>query len=338
MNSAQTSLQTSPPEATCFGVTKRARAFAALLLLLLLPVAAPVQAQTDPALREQRNAAQKQRQEARTERNQTLSEATKIFREQAKARESDYQIRLKELDTAFELRKVGLEAEQQVRVVGAEAEFQKKWTALLMQPDAPSDQWQRIEQQMKALSAELFTIRKDAAEIAHRERMAVETQKHELLAEMDQRILDDAQALGLTEPPAPIVATPIGGELTKPEAQWNERDVKEVDNLEKNNRKLLAKYLTGTRVRDWERENQEIDFKLAWDEKSELNEIASRKTHFSSMMTQAQGQPPDQQDFMNQMAELAQEERLVKIKYDQIRKENVIKRREERKVLLEPPD
>lgn len=336
MNLAQPSFRTVPPEGTRAGVARRVRNFAALSLLVLFSSVMPVQAQSDQALREQRNAAQKQRQEARTERNQALSEAIQIFREQAKARENDYQARLKELDTNFELRKVGLEAEQEKRVVAAEADFQKKWSTLLMQPDAPPDQWQLIEQQMKSFSTELFRIRKDAAEIAHRERMAVEAQKHELLNEMDQRILDDAQALGLTEPPSPIIATPIGGELTKAEAQWNERDTKEVANLDRNNRKLLAKYLTGKSVRDWERENREIDFKLAWDEKSELHEIASRKTLFSSMMLQAQEQAPDQQDFMNQMTELAQEEKLVKIKYDQVRKENAIKRREERKTLLEP--
>lgn len=339
MKRTQTLLQAVPPTGLRPGVAMRVLTFTALLVLAALTVATPVQAQaqSDPALREQRNAAQKQRQEARAERNQALSEATKTFREQAKAQKSDYQSRLKKIDTDFELRKVALAAEQQKRVVAAEADFQKQWSALLTQPDAPPDQLQRVEQQLKALSAELFSIRKNAAEIAHRERMAVEAQKHALLSEMEQKILDDAKALGLTEPPAPIIAAAIGGELTKPETQWNERETKDVENLHKNNRKLLAKYLTGPRVREWEQENHEIDFILTWDEKSELHEIASRQTLFSSMMMQAQGQSFDQQEFMNRMTELAEKEKLVKIKYDQTRKENTIKRREARKTLLEPP-
>ncbi|MDR4493422.1 MAG: hypothetical protein R3B74_03180 [Nitrospirales bacterium] len=80
----------------------------------------------------------------------------------------------------------------------------------------------------------------------------------------------------------------------------------------------------------------EEDFALKWEEKSELHEVESQQTITNTFMLQmTQGQKVEQGDIMAQYAELAKKNKLIKIKYDQIRKKNTINRREEKKKLQE---
>jgi len=162
----------------------------------------------------------------------------------------------------------------------------------------------------------------------------VEARKHEMLGEMDQAVLRKAESLGLAREPMPILASPIGGALTRPEEQWNERERKEVKTIAERNAKALAKYENGAKLRAWERANMEEDFRLASEERREFHELASQRMLFGAFMLQAEpSQPADVQLLTDRIAEAVQQEKLLKIRYDQIRKENAIQRREERRKL-----
>src|SRR5690606_37580666 len=129
----------------------------------------------------------------------------------------------------------------------------------------------------------------------------------------------------------PILASPIGGELTKPEEQWNERERKEVKTIAERNRKALAKHENGATLRESERANADEDFQLDWAEKRELNELASRRMLFGAFMLQADpATPADGQSLTDRLAEVERDEKLVKIRYDQLRKTKAIERREAR--------
>jgi hypothetical protein len=162
--------------------------------------------------------------------------------------------------------------------------------------------------------------------------MAIEARKHAQLAEMDQAVLRKAEALGLTRERAPVLATPIGGELTRSEEQWNDRERREVKVIAERNSAALSKYANGVKLRDWERGNMEEDFRLAWDEKRELNDLASRRILFGAFMLQADpSRPADAESLTDRIAEAAQQEQLIRIKYDQLRKTKAIERREARR-------
>ena len=64
-----------------------------------------------------------------------------------------------------------------------------------------------------------------------------------------------------------------------------------------------------------------------------LHALQSERTMFGMLMMG--GNQADVQALTAQMAELGEKEKLIKIKYDQRRKENAIKRREARKKLAE---
>jgi len=156
------------------------------------------------------------------------------------------------------------------------------------------------------------------------------------MAEMDQAVLRKAEELSLTREQPPLLATPIGGALTPPEEQWNERERKEVKTIAERNRAALAKYTNGAKLRAWERGNMEEDFRITWDEKRELNELASRRILFGAFMLQADpSKPADAESLTDRLAEAQHQEKLVKIKYDQLRKTRAIERREERRKLGE---
>jgi hypothetical protein len=155
-----------------------------------------------------------------------------------------------------------------------------------------------------------------------------------LLGEMDERILAEAESLGLTADYPPTLATPIGGELTRQEEQWNQRAERDAERTRERNAATLSKYVNGERLRTWERANLEEDFQLLWAERDELRGLDSQNAFFSTMMLPAgQGEEADPQALMDRLSELRQQEQLIKIKYEQIRRENTIKRREERKLL-----
>ncbi len=316
-------------------MSKTIGALLMLCALAWLP-AGTAGAQTDKELREQRSAAQKERAALSKQRNQELADASRELREHARELDTEYREKLRQIDVEFELRRVELESAHKTKVAAAEAEFQKKLSAAMTAP-GDEDMQQRIaklEAEMKVMSAELFRLKEDAASTEHKERMAVAARKHEQLAEMDQAVLRKAEALGLTREHAPVLASPIGGELTRPEEQWNERERKEVATIAARNAKALAKYADGAKLREWERANMEEDFRLDWEEKRELNELASRRMLFGAFMLQADpSRPADAQSLTDRIAEAGLEEKQIKIKFDQLRKTKAIERRETRRKL-----
>jgi hypothetical protein len=297
----------------------------------------PAAAAESKELRKQRQAAQKERQTRKNERSKEISEATRTFREYVRELKSDYRGQVKDLDTEFELRQVELKAEHDTRVAGAEAEYQQKLSALFMKPGTEFNE-QTIEQlqaEGRAFADELFTLRKQSAGELHQERITNEESKSASLTERDRAALDEASALGLTKSYQPILATPIGDGLTDQEKRWNDREKKEVVKLEERNRKTLSEFRNGERLRKWQIEKLNEDFKLTWDEKAEEHALDSQQLFYNTLFMQAaQGGEVDQQKIMSEMAELNKKKQLIKIEYRKIRDKNRINRREEKKNIL----
>lgn len=147
--------------------------------------------------------------------------------------------------------------------------------------------------------------------------------------------MNEAASLGLTKEYQPILATAIGGALTKQEVQWNDRGKKEVAKLMDRNRNTVKEFFHGEKLRAWERDNLNNDFKLKWDEQEELHKLNAEQTYYSTLLMQAsQGGTAKQQDIMAKVAEINKQNQLIKIKYYSIRQKNNINRRTERKKLL----
>ena len=307
-------------------------------MVCCIPVS-PADAEEDRGIQKQRQAAQKERQSEKQERKREIADATRSFREFSRDLKDDTGALLKDIDTEFELRKVDLQAERDSRIAEAEAEYQKKWSSLFQRSaggQINAEALKNLEQEAKAYSDQIFRLKEEAAQIAHKEQTAIERKKHALLQEMDRRAMDEAASLGLTKKPVPVLATPIGGELTRQEKQWNEREEKDVERTHEQNLRLVREFRTGEKLRAWELDNLEQDFQLAWQEKRELHAIESQHTFFSTLLMQsALGAEANQQDVMARIAELGKQTKLVDIKYDTIRKKNAISRREEKKKLLE---
>jgi hypothetical protein len=297
------------------------------------------------ALRDQRKAAQQAREQLRAERKQMLADAVRTWRAEAAELEMDSAERLREIDTQFQLEEVSLQAAVDREIAGLEAELQKRMNARLragigaasQSDSAMAAHMQAMEQEIKDFQAQLFAARRDGAERIHAARMAAQLRKDALLDQRDQQLLQSARALGLGKRPEPILATPIGGALTSQEEKWNEREQKEVERIAAQQAKMLAEVTKGKELRAWERANQQADFELDWQERAELQELESQKALFSTfMMPAAAGDGADQQDAMNRLADLGEQEKLTKIRYQQIQRENAIRRREAKRALLEP--
>lgn len=305
-------------------------------LLLVLPQGyTPAFAQDDKELRAQRSEAHKARSEERKQRNQDLADAARELRDHARELEAAYKPEAQEIDTAYRLEEVRLRAEGAERVARAETEFQKEFTGAMFTQGAEPDaqRLQALEANAKAYGERLFALKRQAAEEAHRARMQAEADKDRLRDSLDQKVLARAAELGLTRDYAPILARPIGGELTRQEEQWNQREEKEVAKIAERNAKLLAPYRNGQRLREWERTNAEEDFRLQWEEGAERQAITGQHSVYGMLLQPAQGEAAGQA-FMERATELAEQERLIQIRYQQIRQENTIKRREEKKRIL----
>jgi len=285
----------------------------------------------------QRQAAQRERQLEKNERAKGINEATRAFREYVRDLKTDYQAQTRELDTEFELRRVELKAEHDASIAGAESEYQAKIMGLFMNPQAEFTE-QAIEQMQnegKAYADAIFALKRQSAEALHRESMALEERKNALLTERDQMAMEEASALGLTASYSPILATPTGDGLTKSEELWNKREKKEVKKLEERNAKTVAEFRNGKKLRDWDIENLNEDFKLTWDEKAEVHALDSQQIFYNALFMQAaQGKQVDQQGYMSKLAELNKQKKLIRIEYKKVRDKNRIKRREEKKKLL----
>jgi len=309
-----------------------------LVTVALIIPANQIHAKEDKELQKQRQEAQKERQAEKSERSREIADATKSFREFSQSLKNEYPALLKDVDTEFELTQVDLQAERAAKIAEAEAAYQKKWTSLFIRPGGQMtmEALKEMEQEAKAHSNELFRIKEEAARIAHKEKMASEKQKHALLQERDTRALEEAHSLGLTKKYEPILATPIGGELTRQEEQWNEREEKEIEKTHTQNLQIVREFKNGAKLREWELSNMDKDFQLTWDEKRELHTIESQQMFFNNFLMQsAQGAEINQQEIMAKFAELGKQTKLVKIKYDTMRKKNSITRRGEKKKLQE---
>ncbi len=306
-------------------------------IALIFPID-QLQAKEDKELRKQRQAAQKERQAEKNERNRELADARKNFREFTRDLKMEYSSLLKDVDTEFELTQVDLQAERAAKMSEIEAEYQTKWTNLLLNPGGGMNKetLKKMEQEAKAHSNELFRLKEEAAQIAFKEKIASQQQKDALLQERDTRALEEASSLRLTKQYEPITATPIEGELTRQEKQWNDRENKEIERIHTQNIRTIREFKNGRALREWESKNLEEDFQLKWQEKRELHDIQSQLTFFNSLLMQAaQGGEVSQQEIMAKFTELGKQNKLVRIKYNSIKKKNSIKRRIEKKKIQE---
>jgi hypothetical protein len=192
-----------------------------------------------------------------------------------------------------------------------------------------------MQSEAKAFSDALFGLKKQSAEELHEALIANEEKKNALWTEMDQMALDKAESLGLTKTYPPILAAPVGGELTTQEERWNEKEKKDVVKLEERNSEALSEFRNGAALRKWEIENLDEDFKLTWEKQAKLQELNSEQGFYNTLFLQAaQGGQLDQQKLMAELAELNKKKKLIAIEYIKIRDKNRITRREERKAIL----
>jgi len=307
-----------------------------ILTLAILFVFSPAMANDKKELRKQRQVAQKERQAQKRERSDNLKESLRDFREFTREQIEDYQLQAEELTTEFELRSVELKAEHDIKVAGAEAEYQKKLSGLFATPgmEFDSQTLKRLKTESKAYADELFTLKKQSAEKLHKERIANKKSKNILLAEGDLKAMDKAAELGLTKDYPPILAVKIGDGLTKKEQRWNTKEKKEVLKIKEKNRKAVSKFRNGERIRNWEIQNSNIDFKLTWDEKAEIHKLDSTQLFYNVLLMQSGKVNFDQQSFMSEMADINSKKKLINIKYKKIRDKNRITRKNEKKDIL----
>ena len=280
---------------------------------------------------------QKERQLEKTERNQAIKDATREFRDFVRDLRIEYRDRITDLEAEFEQRRVELRAEYDAKIAAAEAERQKKVAELLTGPDTRLDEAtiEGLRAQAQRFSDELFNLRKEAAEALHQARITKEMRQNEILTEQDRLALEKASSLGLTQEYSPILATSAGEALTEKEERWNERERQEVLRLEDRNAKLLNEYTTGEALRTWEIENLKEDFKLEWDEKTELHVLDSEQFFYDSLAAYAVPAGSfDQKKLASKITELTKRRKLIQIRFKEIRDRNRMERREEKTEIL----
>lgn len=291
----------------------------------------------DAELRKQRLEAQKERQERKNERNAEINYATQQFRQFVQELKNETREQAREIDTEFQLKRVELNADHQARMAELDAEYQTALTTAYARPaeEAGDEMAKLLAEKMTERMAKQYELEKLAAEEMHREKIAVEERKNERWAELDQRAVDEADSLGLTGDYEPILARPIGGELTTQEQRWNESEEKEVVRLKERNEKLLSEFRTGTALRNWELANLQEDFELTWREKDELRAIDAQAPLFNPLFVpEDQRGPEAQQKLMASITEAQKQKQLVKIEYDKLESQEKITRTEERKKIL----
>ncbi len=303
----------------------------AVIILCIVPLDS-VLAKDDKALRKQRQEANKERQQQKRDRSAEFTDANRSLQALARDLKTDYQQQLKDLDLDFELTEVELKADRDKKKAAAEAEYQKLIMGLFTGAHGKGPEaTQKLREQFKQYADENFRIKKEAAALVQAERVAIQKQKNELLDKRDQEILDEADSLGLTKKPDPILAEPIGGELTRNEKNWNDREEKEVERIYERHMRTLREYKNGKALRDWELSNMEEDFKLKWQEKEDIHKIQSELSFYSFLRPEGTGeQEVDQQELMNKFAELQKKVQTIRIDYSEKNKKNQILRRKKR--------
>jgi len=310
-------------------------------LLALVTAIQPVitLAADDKALQAERREAQKQRQQQKNERAKLNREALQDFREFANEIRKEYTERARDLDTEYRLQKEELEAKRQIKIAEVDAELQKNTTRLFLNP-ASGEQAsvEKLKADMKAYRDKAFVIKQQAALEEHEEFIRNEMRKHELLSERDDRALAKARELGLLDKPKPILAKPIGGELTRDEERWNEREHKDVQRMFDSNQRYVAEFKQGQALREWEIENKREDFRLKTEKARELHALNSEQSWINSLMFSPQGagqtDAERQREFTNKLAEISRKTQEINIKYNKLKKQNNIRRGEERRKIM----
>lgn len=311
--------------------------YLSLFTLFLFFVFGSATAIDSKELRQQQKVAQKERQAQKKERTENYKSSQKNFREYTKVIKKEYREQVPEYKIDFDLKHAELQADHEARVAEAAAENEKKTMNLFVNSSLNFDQatLERLQEEAKAYSDELFALKKQFAEKMHFEQIAFEKRKNKLFTERDQKALDKASELGMTKSFAPIIASPIGDSLTKSEERWNEKEKNEVIKLKERNRKLVSEFRNGKKLRDWQMKKMNDDFKLTWDEKSELHNLDAQSLFFNSLMMQAyQGEQVDQQELINKISEINKKKKLINIEYKKYREKNRIKRNKERQDIL----
>lgn len=310
----------------------------AVTLLLILAFGIPytsAAATDDKALQAERREAQKQRTQQKSARQKQNSDALKQFQSIEADLKRDYRERVRDLDTEFSLQKTELDAQRQMEVAEAEAILQQSMTQLFLNPRQSGDTqaMEKLRAELKTHQDRMYDIRRQAALKEHEEFIANEIRKSELLTERDNEVLEEAKRLGLLEKYPSILAEPIGGSLTSAEERWNEQEVTTVERLYQGNQRRVSEYVHGARLREWEIQNRKEDFDLEWQERNELQEFNAEQQFFTSLMSSG-GTADNSQELAAQLAEISKKSQMIKIKYNKVRQQNQIKRREEKRKLL----
>jgi hypothetical protein len=100
----------------------------------------------------------------------------------------------------------------------------------------------------------------------------------------------------------------------------------------------LGEFSYGQKLRAWERANLEEDFALEWQELSELQDLQSQQRMLNPVMLQAgMADETSRQQSFARLAELGEQQNKIKIRYQQLRRERDIQRREEKRALTAVP-
>ncbi len=308
------------------------------LFLLAFTISIPVTGfcADDKALRKERNEAQKQRQILKNERNKAIQAASREFREYSRELKKEYRERSSDLDVEFRLQQVGLKADRNAEIAIAESDMQQKITSLFFNlQSADENTLEQVKDDLSNHAQAVFEIRKQSAQLEQDQKMENELAKHKLMSDRDQMVLGRAEELGLRQEYKPIRAKVIGDGLTRQEESWNAREEKDVKRLFESIQRLLAEFIYGTKLREWEMANKEEDFKLLWQKKSELQKVNSEQTFYNSLLFQSTGNAEtDQQEISKRIAEYSKQIRLINIKNKKISDENRIKRRQQKKKIM----
>lgn len=316
------------------------RTIVASLLAMVMAIPPVItQAADDKALQAERREAQTQQRQQKNERAKLNQEALQDFREFANEIKKEYTEKVRDLDTEYRLQKEELNAKRQIKIAEVDAELQKNMTGLFLNPASGKQaSVEQLQADMKAYSDKAFAIKQQAALEEHKEFILNELRKHELLRERDDRALAEAKELGLLDKPAPILAQPIGGELTRNEERWNEREQKEVQRMFDSNQRYIAEFKHGKELREWEIENNREDFRLKVEKAQELHTLNSEQAWINSLMFSPQGNAQTdaehRQEFTAKLTEISRKTQEINIKYNKLNKQNNIKRSEERRKIM----
>jgi len=207
----------------------------------------------DKELRKQQAAAQKEQRLQIKERSELIRDAKISFKELTREVNNENRERVAELETEFNLTQVDLRSAHEARVAAAEADHQKKLMDLFMDPSGKFDEqkFQQMEADFKKYSDELFALKKQSAEEIHQATVKHTINKNKIYDEGDDRILEQASTLGLTDEYSPTFITATGGTLTRQEKRLNEKEKKNIVKLKQANMKLLSRYRNGKELRGW---------------------------------------------------------------------------------------